>query len=220
MRTGHVLVIAAVAVAASDWVAVKRSARRMEWLLKPLALAVLVAAGVALRSGVPPARWAFTVAALVLSLVGDVFLLLPDRFVEGLAAFLLAHLAYVGAFNRTAPPLGVTLVGAAMVAVVGGVLFARMRARMVASGQRQYVAPVAAYVVAIGAMWVSALGTIGRPDWTVGSRALAIAGATLFFVSDALIGWTRFVRDVRGSRVAIIVTYHLAQAALVLSLLR
>ena len=43
-------------------------------------------------------------------------------------------------------------------------------------------------------------------------------GAALFFVSDALIGWIRFVGDVRGSRVIIIVTYHVAQAMLTLAL--
>ena len=39
---------------------------------------------------------AWFVAALVLSLAGDVFLMLPkDLFVFGLGAFLLGHLAYI-----------------------------------------------------------------------------------------------------------------------------
>ena len=59
----------------------------------------------ALRTGWPAARWGFTVAALSLSLAGDVLLMVrKDLFVAGLAAFLLAHLAYVGAFNPSPPP--------------------------------------------------------------------------------------------------------------------
>ena len=40
--------------------------------------------------------------------------------------------------------------------------------------------------------------------------AAAIAGAALFFVSDALIGETRFVRPASWGPVAVIITYHLA----------
>ena len=50
--------------------------------------------------------------------------------------------------------------------------------------------------------------------------AAAIAGAGLFFVSDAVIGETRFVRPRPWGPVAVIVTYHLALAGLVFSLVR
>ena len=46
----------------------------------------------------------------------------------------------------------------------------------------------------------------------------ATAGATSFYASDALIAWNRFVRETSHGRLAIIVTYHLAQVGLVLSL--
>jgi uncharacterized membrane protein YhhN len=49
---------------------------------------------------------------------------------------------------------------------------------------------------------------------------LAGAGAGLFFVSDTVLAWNRFVRPLGRGPVAVIVTYHLAQALLVLSLLR
>ena len=73
--------------------------------------------------------------------------------------------------------------------------------------------PVAAYVTVIAVMVACATG------W---GNAFAVVGAWLFFASDALIGETRFVRpdqeDVRWGRLAVIVTYHLGQAGLVLSL--
>jgi hypothetical protein len=49
-------------------------------------------------------------------------------------------------------------------------------------------------------------------------NALAATGAVLFMVSDTLIAWNRFVRELNWAPITIIVTYHLAQAGLVLSL--
>jgi len=220
MRTGDWLVAAAMVVAAGDWVAVVRHAKRAEFVLKPLVMVVLIAAAVALAGGSPGDTVAFTLAALVLSLAGDVFLMLPaDLFVAGLGSFLLAHIAYVGAFNRTAPPIGATLVGVVVVLAVGVPLFRRLARGMHESGQGKLVVPVALYFAAIGAMVVSAVGTAGRPDWDAAHSALAIVGAGLFMTSDSLIGWRRFVRPIRHGDLAVIVTYHLAQAALVLALL-
>ncbi|MEP7344860.1 MAG: lysoplasmalogenase family protein, partial [Gemmatimonadaceae bacterium] len=43
----------------------------------------------------------FVLAGLLFSLIGDVFLMLPeDRFLAGLASFLFAHLSYTIAFTR------------------------------------------------------------------------------------------------------------------------
>jgi uncharacterized membrane protein YhhN len=220
MRSGHWLVGAALAVAAGDWVAVARRARRVQYVLKPLTMVVLMAAAVSLGEGNPAATCAFTLVALVLSLAGDVFLMIPrDLFVPGLASFLLAHLAYVGAFNPTAPPLGAALVGVAVVLALGVRVFLRLARGMNASGQRGLLVPVGLYFVAIGAMVVSAIATVGRPEWDAGHAGLAIAGALLFMTSDSLIGWRRFVRPVPHGDLAVIVTYHLAQALLVLGLL-
>src|SRR5205807_3564260 len=164
--------------------------------------------------------WALTLVALGLSLAGDVFLMLPqDLFVAGLGAFLLAHVAYVVAFNRTAPPEPLTVVAAIAVAAVAVPLFLRMRRGMLEHGQREFQIPVAIYVVAIGAMVVSAIAASGRPLWPPLNGAAAIAGALLFMASDSMIGWNRFVREFRGADVWIIVTYHLAQVLLVLGLL-
>src|SRR5262249_31512938 len=106
LSTGDALVVAALAIAACDWVAVARGAKGAEYVCNPLALTRRTAGAAASgRPPLPESRWAFTVAALCLSLAGDVFLMLPkDLFVAGLGSFLLAHLAYVAAFNTSPPP--------------------------------------------------------------------------------------------------------------------
>ena len=78
-------------------------------------------------------------------------------------------------------------------------------------GHKDVLAPVVAYVVVISAMVSAALAT---------GVGLAIAGAVLFFASDTLIAWNRFVRPRPWMPLAIIVTYHVGQAGLVLSLAR
>ena len=72
-------------------------------------------------------------------------------------------------------------------------------------------APVTLYIVVISAMLITALAT---------GNAWAGVGAALFVSSDAMIAWNRFVRPLPVADVGIMVTYHLGQAALVLSLVR
>jgi uncharacterized membrane protein YhhN len=69
---------------------------------------------------------------------------------------------------------------------------------------------VVVYVAVIGAMVVSAIG---------GSDVWGAVGALSFLASDSLIAEHRFVAERASNPLAVIVTYHLALAALVLSLL-
>ena len=70
--------------------------------------------------------------------------------------------------------------------------------------------PVAVYMVVISAMVASAIAS---------GNVVAAVGAVLFAASDSLIAWDRFVRPVARAEVTIMVTYHLGQILLVLSLL-
>lgn len=195
------------AAAVADWAAVARRHERAELVFKPLTLAFLVGAAVVLEP-TSEARRAWFVAALVLSLAGDVFLMLPrDLFVHGLASFLVAHLAYIAGF-LTAPPEPGPLVASALVVVAVLVVVGTRVARGAPERLRP---PVLAYMIVLSAMVALALAS---------GRALAAAAGILFYTSDALIGWRRFVEERGWMPVTIIVTYHLAQAGFVLSLAR
>jgi uncharacterized membrane protein YhhN len=129
--------------------------------------------------------------------------------VAGLAAFLVAHLAYVGGFVAAGvTPLGMAA-GLAAVAVVLGAI-GPVLVRGVRRSAPEMIVPVGAYMAVISAMVVTAAGT---------GDAVAIAGAGLFYASDSLIGLTRFVRPAPWGPVAVMVTYHAGQALLVASLL-
>jgi uncharacterized membrane protein YhhN len=133
-----------------------------------------------------------------------------DFFVAGLGSFLVAHVAYVVGL-RLHGGSWATLALAAVVAAWAAASVGRPVIGAVLRRQPDLVAPVTAYMVVISAMVASALAT---------GLVLAALGAVLFELSDSLIAWNRFVRPMRWAPLAIIVTYHLGQAGLVLSLAR
>ncbi len=205
-----VLLLAAGMCAVGDWVARARKNAPLEYLCKPATLAALIGAAVLLAPAHDAGgRRVWFVAALACSLAGDVLLMLPtDRFVAGLAAFLVGHLCYVAGFWADGPS-GIAFVVASAVVVVVVVPLGR-RILGAIGGRRGLRGPVALYMVVISAMLATALAT---------GNVLAGIGATLFVSSDAMIAWNRFVRPLRSADVGIMVTYHLGQAGLVLSLL-
>jgi uncharacterized membrane protein YhhN len=204
---------AAVAVAAPlDWWAVAVGGRRREWAFKPLVLVALIAAALLMGATDSTAGW-WLLAALVLSLVGDIALLSDSeaRFVFGLGSFLLAHVAFVVAFVHAGMPRGdLALVGLALVVGLAAVVGRRVVPAAARESGRPLAGAVTAYVGVIGVMVVAAWAT-GRP--------LVGLGASVFMVSDAVLALDRFVRPRRFGSLAVMVTYHLAQVLLVLGLL-
>ena len=131
-----------------------------------------------------------------------------DAFVAGLAAFLVAHVCYVVGF-WTDPPAATAMVVASVVVVLAVAPIARThpaRARDRAGA------------AAAGRGLHGGDRGDGRVRGRVGQRRRrGRRGA--FAGSDSLIAWNRFVRPLAGAGVAIMVTYHLGQILLTLSLL-
>jgi uncharacterized membrane protein YhhN len=203
------LVVAAV-FALGDWWSRARDVRALEYVCKPATMLALIVVATTLdpAGGQSARRWWF-VAALVFSLAGDVFLMLPrDLFVPGLAAFLVGHVCYVVGF-WTNPPDAVAFVISVGVVVIAVAPVATRLLRALTT-QPEFRVPVACYMIVISTMVASALAS---------TIVIAAVGAILFAISDSLIAWDRFVRALAWSGVAIMVTYHLAQALLTLSLL-
>ena len=231
------LILLTLLAAIADWIAVarrtsdpvSRAAKAAEYVAKPLTMLFLIGAALAIAHDhrapglhhAIPFITTVTVVALVLSTLGDVFLMLPDdspsaerNFVAGLGSFLLAHVAYIVAFVRLRHGGGYAISFVLTGLVLAGAVFATvgLRIREGAKAEEPKLAgPVLAYVTVISAMMVAA--------WWTGDMRI-IPGALLFAFSDALIGWTKFVRRDWELEVPIIVTYHLAQILLVLGLLR
>ena len=209
-----VLVAVTLAVCAGDWMAVATRTKPVEYVCKPLALALVVATAATLHPVDADRRWWF-VAALVLGLCGDVLLMLDGRFfVAGLASFLVGHALYIVGLLVRGPGSHPGVVGSLV--ATGAVLVVAFwpALRIVRSVRRDHpplTAPVIAYVAVICAMAAIALDS---------GNALAATGAVLFVVSDTTLAWNRFVRSLAGGPLAVIVTYHAAQILLATSLVR
>jgi uncharacterized membrane protein YhhN len=207
--TAWALITVAALLAAADWLAVARRSRMLEYFAKPGTLAALLAVALVLHPERSDVRVWFVVA-LAFSLAGDVFLMLPsDLFVPGLASFLLAHLAYTVGFDLHAGSAVALVATCLLVAAAGAAIGSRVVARVAHGDHPSLVVPVVAYMVVISAMVASALAA---------GPVVGAVGAVLFYASDALIAWNRFVQPRPWMPLAIIVTYHVGQAALVLSL--
>ncbi|MGN6609227.1 MAG: lysoplasmalogenase family protein [Jatrophihabitans sp.] len=211
--TVTLLVLTAV-VAVVDWVAVDLGRTRVEFVAKPLTLALLFAAAAVGDLG-PAQPW--VLAGLVLGLAGDIALMLSDKgrtdppFLLGLGSFLLGHLAYLIGFLRHGTR-GID-VAAGLLIVLGAfalVMPVLLRGAAARAGTT-FAGIVAGYGVALGVMAVAAAGT--------GVVAVAVGGV-LFLASDSLLGYQRFVRTVPHGDVGVIVTYHAAQFLFVVGLLR
>lgn len=227
---------AAGVLAAVDWVAVGEGARPLERIAKPLVLLALIGA-----AGTRPASdvRGWVIVALCLGVLGDIALAFerqpalvvagsgpPPRtprlaltdagrsdgrlFMAGLGAFLLGHLAYVAAIlaygiDRLSVGFGLLLVLIALLS-----FGYRIIAGAHTFGGLAMTGGVTLYIVALGSAVVLGVGT----------AHLGIAtGVVLFAVSDLMLGYDRFVQARQWAPLAVIVTYHLAQALLVLGLL-
>lgn len=190
-----------------DWWATHLGRTPVRWVSKPAALAALVGVAATAHPEIGMGARAWLVVGLVLSLAGDVFLLLPERwFVAGLGSFLLGHIAYVVALQAEHASWGWLLVGLAVVVVAVAVVGRRIVVGVRAGDHPELFGPVIAYLVVISAMVVSAFGTAA--PW-------AVLGAALFYASDATLAWNRFLTPLRWGPLAVMVTYHLGQIGLV-----
>lgn len=209
--TGAALLLLALTlvVAAADWHAVFHGVKPLEYVCKPLTMVVLIAATLALDVDDPTVRTWFLVA-LVLCLLGDVFLMLPqDLFVFGLGSFLLGHVAYIVGMHVDGVDGGRLLLGIVLVLAALSVIGTKVLRGVRAGTEPELTGPVVAYMSVISVMVASAIGT---------GHVAAVLGASSFYASDALIAWNRFLHETRHARLVIMVTYHLAQLGLVLSL--
>jgi uncharacterized membrane protein YhhN len=212
VSTTETLLVVAAALAVGDWVAVQQRFFRIEFLLKPATLAVLVLAAITADLG-DTKPW--VVAALVFGLLGDIGLMLSsdgrtDRpFIAGLAAFLIGHLCYQVAFV-TAGIHG--LESLAGLLIVGGM--AALALPDVLRGARRLAGREFSYVVGGYAAFLAVMAVLA-----VGTSLIATAlGGVLFLASDTLIARDRFVAPIRHGKLLVIVTYHLAQFLILIGL--
>jgi uncharacterized membrane protein YhhN len=209
-------------IAVTDWLAVAKGWKKVEYIAKPAAMLVLLGllAGFGGFRSLPLICFGL---GIFFSLAGDIFLMISfyrfsNRwFIPGLVAFLLAHVAYITGLNTPLP--NVPPIWSFGLAVILAVTAARLLRRVIAGvrqkGLRRMVFPVGLYGTVITLMVLSALLTLYDAAWKVSASGLVALGATLFYFSDILLAWNKFVNPIKNGRLANMILYHLGQFALV-----
>ncbi len=147
---------------------------------------------------------ALLLAALAFSVAGDVWLMFPDFFIQGLASFLIAHVFYISLFKQgviwfpSKAVLGGCLAyGAAMYAYLSPYLSADLHI------------PVAVYVCFIALMGAQAIGR--AVALKTSASKWVVVGSLLFMVSDSLLAINKFSLPIALSQLWILGTYFSAQ---------
>lgn len=179
-----------------------RGPRHLVYIFKPLTMVIVLVIAI-LGQGTSSFYKSMIIAALLFSLAGDIFLMLPkDRFIAGLIAFLVAHLFYILAFVSEISELEwwiliPFLVFGVTVYVILAPSLGRMRT------------PVIVYMAAILIMaWLA------WERWCQSSQSgalLAAIGAVLFMASDTILAINRFRYKFELARLLNLTTYFTAQ---------
>jgi len=213
-------------VAVIDWAAVAKNWKKVEYIAKPAAMLVLLGL-LALVGGFSSLPLICFGLGIFFSLAGDVFLMISyarfsERwFLPGLAAFLFAHVFYIIGLNTPLPNVSpIWSLGLAIVlALTAGRILRRIIEGVRQKGLPRMVLPVNFYGVVITLMLLSAMLTLNNTDWKISASGLVALGAILFYSSDVILAWNKFVNPIKNGRLANMILYHLGQAALVMGIL-
>jgi len=185
----------------------------MYLVAKPLLMVTLLLYFLSESKGYPGWR-VLVVLALAFSWGGDVFLMLDDMFVAGLASFLVAHIFYIVAYQRTGAEKGkIRPFDLVAFAIYGMALI-----WVLYPGLGGMLVPVIAYALVLLTMGVWAHKRRGAT--AIASFKYVSAGVILFVISDSLIAVNKFAFDVPGERLLVMSTYITAQFLIVQGLLK
>ena len=213
-KTALILLVVPAGLAILNWLALIEGWRRVDFFAKPGVMLALILWSLVVLNGrfaEPAAVWFLT--GLFFSGLGDIFLMLPrERFIAGLGSFLLAHLCFTTALiSRGFSGGGVVVLTAGLALLAATYLLGLLRKSLLSRGLSKLWLPVVLYAVVISIMLLAGTQTLFNPGWQKSAAALLTAGALLFYASDALLAWNRFIRPVFRGQLFVRILYHAGQ---------
>lgn len=191
--------------------AATQAPRFLFYIFKPLTTGIILAIALLAAIRVPSTYTIAIALGLLVSLGGDIWLMLPsDRFISGLATFLLALLIYCFAFVSAGAlssfPWAIVPMAALGVSILGNLWPAL---------SRRLKLPVSIYMVAMVTM--AGLACARASSQPSRGAILAAVGAILFLTSDAILAVSRFRRSFALSQVLVLSSYYVGQLLIALS---
>ena len=208
--------IAALVFAALEALALWKKWPRLEYLAKP-AVMITLFLWLWTSTGLSGAALWFGLG-IILSLIGDVLLMisLERLFMVGLVAFLLAHVTYLVGFNIPVPEISAWGFVLAIIVGLGGMrITRRILASLTANGHGRMRIPIIIYSVVISLMLLSAMMKLTDLTWDASAAVLVSVGALMFYISDIILAWHKFVSPIQHGRIYNIGAYHLGQIMLI-----
>ena len=168
--------------------------------LLPILLLIIWVANFGDIHGNPYTRAILT--GLCFSIIGDSLLLFPAQFKSGLFSFLIGHIWYMLGFLSgdwslpILPTLIITILALGMISQLYPI-----------SGKLKI--PVLVYIFMIAGMGISAFGRLDALQSF--SALIGSMGASLFMVSDGVLGWNKFKNPIHLAEAIILITYYSGQ---------
>jgi uncharacterized membrane protein YhhN len=81
--------------------------------------------------------------------------------------------------------------------------------------QTWLINPVIVYSLLISLVLYAAMSTIFDPEWKTSAAFFVSLGAFLFYISDLILAWNKFVAPVKNAGLLNILTYYLGQIGLI-----
>jgi uncharacterized membrane protein YhhN len=152
--------------------------------------------------------YTFIVSGLIFGLIGDILLLFPSLFLQGLVAFLIGHVLYFVGFTLMVPwVMHPYLLGGLILAFLGYIVVQMKSFKSKPKG-RKFLVPVLIYSVILACMLVTAINF----DLAASRDYPYVAvGAFLFAISDLVLAWDMFFKEIPYASGIILTTYYLAQ---------
>jgi len=198
----------------ADLIAIAADAETLRDITKPLLMPLLGAGLLAAIHRLRPAIFRnLLLLALFFSWIGDILLLWDQYFLPGLGSFLLAHLAYIGFFLKvryTNYPL--PLCKYPLIFLTEAIVLAFLFFMFPYLGK--LALPVVIYAITISFTLLCVMHAFRFKEQTMGWYC--IGGAILFICSDAMIAMARFYHPFPMAGICIMLTYGLAQWALII----
>jgi len=162
-----------------------------------------------------PAYYHYLFVGLILCLVGDVCLALPQKkaFMGGLVAFLIGHLLYIFSFSSLIPISHWFSSGLFIVFGASALTFFWLHPHL-----KSMLIPVLIYILVITLMASGAWAVFGKSSFQISGRALILTGALCFYVSDLFVARHRFIKQEYLNRLFGLPLYYTGQFMLAFSI--
>lgn len=210
-----------------DWLAVGFNWRRTKLITKPLAMTMVIVWTLAASGWQLGSLVGVLLLAQFLGLLGDIFLLLPNSFfLHGLMAFLLGHVLYdvlvllilarsgLNSFTTDRAVGGILLGGGVWASAVAVFYLVFKPLSHPGAITKKFWTAIQVYGWILSSTGGFAVFLVAVLGGVAGQFFLLPVGTFLFWVSDSLLAYNKFLNPVRRGQLWVRISYHLAQFCL------